>query len=282
MLINARRLLKKATFFIHLNFCNFNTTKFVFIMPPIETIDDVIDTLQNIIEDTIKNESTLGYFAALYLKVTKEVKQGILENFFEDGKRMEKLDVIFAKRYISAYYDYKENKSIGQSWEKTFNISTKYWPIVLQHLLMGMNAHINLDLGIAAAQVCEGKSINSLKNDFDKINVILSSLVNNIEQNLSSIWPFLKKVLKFTNKIDSFLINFSMKLARDGAWNFAVKLSSNSKDNQSLIIKARDQKIADKTSLIIKPGLIPEVIFMVVRLGEQGSITKKIDDLLQK
>ncbi|RBW57252.1 hypothetical protein DS884_11775 [Tenacibaculum sp. E3R01] len=251
-------------------------------MPPIETIDDVIETLQNIIEDAIKNESTLGYFAALYLKVTKKVKQGISENFFEDGKRMEKLDVIFAKRYITAYYDYKENKPISASWEKAFSISTKYWPIVLQHLLIGMNAHINLDLGIAAAQVSEGQPIDNLKGDFNKINVILSSLVNEVEQDLSTIWPFLKKILKFTHKIDSFLIDFSMKLARDGAWNFAVKLSSTPEKDKLQSIKERDEKVSQKASIIINPGLIPQIIFMIVRVGERGSIAKKVGDLMQK
>lgn len=251
-------------------------------MPPIETIDDVIETLQNIIEDAIKNESTLGYFAALYLKVTKKVKQGISENFFEDGKRMEKLDVIFAKRYITAYYDYKENKAISASWEKAFSISTKYWPIVLQHLLIGMNAHINLDLGIAAAQVSEDQPIDNLKGDFNKINVILSSLVNEVEQDLSTIWPFLKKILKFTHKIDSFLIDFSMKLARDGAWNFAVKLSSTPEKDKLQSIKERDEKVAQKASIIINPGVIPQIIFMIVRVGERGSIAKKVGDLMQK
>lgn len=46
---------------------------------------------------------TAGYFAALYRKVTSRAKQGIADNEFEDGSRMEKLDVIFANPYINAY-----------------------------------------------------------------------------------------------------------------------------------------------------------------------------------
>ncbi|WP_028887905.1 DUF5995 family protein [Tenacibaculum ovolyticum] len=251
-------------------------------MPPINTIDDVIETLHKIIKDTLKNKSTLGYFATLYLKVTQKVKDGISNNFFEDNVRMEKLDVIFAKRYIKAYYDYQNNQPISESWNKAFSISTEYWPTVLQHLLVGMNAHINLDLGIAAAQVSEGKPIENLKNDFNKINVILSSLVGEIEQDLSTIWPFLKKILKFTHKIDTFLIDFSMKLARDGAWNFAVKLASKTENDKLQLIKERDQKVAQKATIINNPGLIPEIIFMIVRVGERGSIPDKITDLAQK
>jgi len=39
-----------------------------------------------------------------------------------------------------------------ESWVKAFDATEFWWLIVLQHLLMDMNAHINLDLGIAAAE----------------------------------------------------------------------------------------------------------------------------------
>ncbi|CAL2095287.1 conserved protein of unknown function [Tenacibaculum sp. 190524A02b] len=250
-------------------------------MPTIETIDDVINTLKKIIDEAITNKSTTGYFAALYLKVTEKVKEGISNNFFENGERMEKLDVIFAKRYIEAYYNYQKNKPVTLSWEKAFSISDKYWPIVLQHLLIGMNAHINLDLGIAAAQVSEGKPINDLKNDFNKINTILASLVNEVENDLSKVWPFLKKILKYTHKIDNFLVNFSMELARNGAWKFATKVANTPKNEISEVINQRDIKVAKNASIIISPGLIPQILFRFIRIGEKGSVKDKIDDLMQ-
>ncbi|CAL2102103.1 conserved protein of unknown function [Tenacibaculum sp. 190130A14a] len=248
-------------------------------MKPIHTIDDVIEILQDIIEESMLTESPLGYFAALYQKVTIKVKEGIQNNFFDDGKRMEKLDIIFAKRYIDAYYHYKQNKTISSSWEKAFGISTNYWYIVLQHLLVGMNAHINLDLGIAAAEVSKNQNINHLKNDFDKINEILSSLVTEVEDNLAQIWPFLRKILKWSRKVDNFLVDFSMELAREGAWKFAVELANTPDENKNQAILNRDQKVANKANIIISPGFIPQVIFMIIRVSEKGSITQKIKDL---
>ena len=123
------------------------------------TIDQVLDVLDKIIQQSEENNDPSGYFAALYRKVTEKVKQEIKNNYFDDGERMEKLDVEFANRYIDAYYGYKNNQTITQSWREAFEISTHYWPIVLQHLLLGMNAHINLDLGIAAAHISRNKNI---------------------------------------------------------------------------------------------------------------------------
>ena len=101
-------------------------------MKLIHTIDDVIDVLQDIIDESITNQNTFGYFAALYQKVTKEVKLGIQNNSFEDGPRMEKLDIVFAKRYIDAYYNYQQNKPVSHSWKKAFHSNDDFWPIVLQ------------------------------------------------------------------------------------------------------------------------------------------------------
>jgi len=250
----------------------------------INTIDDVIDALNLIISDGKTNNNPLGYFAALYRKVTIKVKEGVEEKdpakqVFQDNQRMERLDVIFATRYIKAYYEYKNSNAVTKSWAKAFELSEDYWPIVLQHLLIGMNAHINLDLGIAAAEVMEGKNIQGLKHDFDAINTILFSLVVDVEKDLSKIWPTLKKVLAWTKKADDFLIDFSMEVARDGAWEFAVELSKlNSQDFDQTIIH-KDHKVAEIASLVSNPGFIASLLFKVIRLGERGEVAQKIEDL---
>ena len=192
---------------------------------------------------------------------------------------MEKLDVIFACRYIDAYKAFQDNKSLTTSWVLVFNLGEKFWPIVLQHLLIGMNAHINLDLGIAAAEVMKGKNIKDLKSDFDKINEILSSLVKDVERDLSSIWPTLKKILKWTGKVDDFLVDFSMELARDGAWNFAVEYHSTPVNMQQALIDSRDQNVVEMGELVTYPGLIAGVIFKIIRLGERGTVMQKIEKM---
>lgn len=89
---------------------------------PIHTIDDVISALDEIIKDAEKNNDPLGYFAALYQKVTVIVKQGINNQDFDDNPRMEKLDVVFAKRYIDALIAWKSGEPVTHSWEKTFSL----------------------------------------------------------------------------------------------------------------------------------------------------------------
>lgn len=248
-------------------------------IPQAQTIDEVILILNKIIDEAIISKSTMGYFAVLYCKVTEKVKEGIADGIFQNGPRMEQLDVIFANRYIKAYYEYKYELQPSSCWEVAFKYADDFWMVVLQHLLLGMNAHINLDLSIAAAQVAPGNEIDDLEADFNMINHVLSALVGNVETALSDVWPFLKWILKKTQKVDTFLIDFSMQEARNGAWRFALELAPLNPIQLEQQILLRDQKITKIADLITNPGYIPSLIFKILRLFERGSVVRKIEKL---
>jgi len=241
-----------------------------------KTIDEVLFLLDQIIEENKQKNSPAGYFPALYRKVTQSVKEGIANGEFEDGARMERLDVIFANRYLQAYDSYSKGENLTSSWRVAFHKTTLYWTIVLQHLLWGINAHINLDLGIAAVETVAEEPLEGLKKDFDQINTLLASLVDEVQQELSEIRPTLQYLLKLSGKVDNFLINFSMGKARDGAWKFANTLYAANETERTRMIAERDIKITKVASFISPSGLIPNLIFGAIRLGEKGTVKSKI------
>src|SRR5262245_19008943 len=115
-----------------------------------QTIDDVLVELDQIIHQARETRDRLGYFAVLYRNVTIKVKEGIAAGLFEDGPRMEKLDVTFASRYLAALDSFRRGQPWSKCWLVCFRLAPGWRPIILQQLLAGMNAHINFDLGIAA------------------------------------------------------------------------------------------------------------------------------------
>jgi hypothetical protein len=243
------------------------------------TIDEVIQFLDEIIEKSKIDQSNLGLFAILYREVTVRVKLGIQAGSFQNGERMEKLDVIFANRYLKAYYQYQAKEKPSECWGFAFEQAEDFWPIVLQHLLLGINAHINLDLGIASAQVSTVEDIEDLKSDFDKINFILSNLVGGVEKCLIKIWPTLTWILKATGKIDNFFIDFSMETARNGAWKFANEFVAVPENQIEACIKLRDKRITEIARLVSNPGYFVSAVFKFIRLFERGTIAQKIIDM---
>ncbi len=69
-----------------------------------------------------------------------------------------------------------------------------------------------------------------------KINELLTSLMDDVQNDLAKIWPMLFVFMKFFNKTDGLIANFSMNLARDGAWKFANELVNEELENRSDMI----------------------------------------------
>jgi hypothetical protein len=246
------------------------------------TIDEVLQKLDEIIIETIKDKDYLGIFAYVYRRTTAQIKQGILDNQFEDNVRMEHMDVAFANKYISAYQNFKASSgTVSRSWTIPFQSGHEKLTI-MQHLLMGMNAHINLDLGIAASETAPGIAITGLKNDFMKVNYILAGLTKEMQVRVGRIswWMFLVDWLG--GKDDESVINFSMIKAREEAWSFACELAVLDEDQKKLKIAETDTVISALAEIIKRPParILRNVLKFISKFEEQD--VKKIIAALEK
>lgn len=227
---------------------------------PARTIDDVIARLEEIIERSIATQSRLGYFAALYNRVTQAVKEGIAKGEFDDGPRMERLDVTFANRYLAAYDQYQAGELPSGAWLKAFEAAGNPDLIVLQHLLIGMNAHINLDLGVAAARTCPGAGLPPLKGDFDRINQVLAALTPVVEQEIDRESPLFGDITKVAPRLELKMVGFAMDGAREGAWALAQQLAPLPPTAQLPLMAKRDAEAVLLGDVVLADGLVVRMI----------------------
>ncbi len=248
---------------------------------PANTISEVIVALDQIVKYSADKSDRAGYFAALYKKVTIAVAQKIKEGYFEDNERMERLDVVFANRYLDAYAAYRKGQPCTLSWQLAFDTTRQWRPLVLHHLIAGMNAHIGLDLGIAAATVAPGNAIHNIQGDFNKINEVLKSLVDEVKTDLFAIWPVSNLFSKWqTAKIENEMAGFSMVVARDAAWKVALAYSALSDSGEKAdYIMERDKKVWAFGHKLLNPGMLVNGLMYGFRLFETGSVREKINRL---
>lgn len=246
-----------------------------------KNIDEVILHLEQIIQEALDTQSPLGLFAALYRKVTLQVKEGIAQGRFEDNARMERLDVVFANRYLQAYQEYTSGQQPTKSWQTAFDATKQTDLILLQHLFVGMNAHISLDLGIAAAQVASAASVEELKNDFMEINQLLFELIEEVQAAISKVSPFLGLIDWFARKKDEQLAQFSMKAARDHAWVVAQRMDlASDAPAKTKVLEQTDTYVAKLNQLILNPKRLTAFIYWIIRLRESKDINKNIQALI--
>jgi hypothetical protein len=239
------------------------------------TIAAVLEGLDDVVARCIERGSRLGYFAAIYRRVTAEVDEGIAAGLFDDGERMKRLDVIFANRYLQALADFERGDRPTRSWELAFRAADAWRPLIVQHLLLGINAHINLDLGIAAATAAPGAELAGLRRDFDRINDILAGLIAGIEHDLNSVSPWIGLLDSVGGRHDEEVIRFSIEVARAQAWRFANELAPLDPDAWAGPIAARDARVAHLARRIREPGAL-SVRLLVLRVRESSDVRRNI------
>ncbi|EZH75742.1 hypothetical protein ATO12_02835 [Aquimarina atlantica] len=244
------------------------------------SIDEVIEKLESILQWSKEHSSRVGYFASLYLRVTQTIKSKLGTGYFDDDKRLEELDIHFAAYYFKAVEQFQNNDpAMPKAWAVAFNAISDHELIIVQHLLLGMNPHINIDLGVAAAEIAPGAAIHDLHDDFQKVNTILASIIPTVLKELSELSPLLYLLEDIAKKEEEAIINFSMKIARDFAWQLATELAPLTLPDQHIVIEQKNVDIAQLGEKIIDPGFLAASVLKIINSVEVKNVDQSIDTL---
>jgi hypothetical protein len=247
-----------------------------------QDIDQVLAMLAGIVARAQTANSPLGYFPALYRQVTLAVRQGIVRGLFDDGPRMQRLDTVFASRYLAAYQTFLAGGQPASCWDLAFRATRSDRLIILQDLLVSINAHVNFDLGIAAAEICPGEAIASLHDDFDKVNQLLGSLLPAAEAAIGRFSPLIGLLDQIGGRDETQVLDFSLDAARDDAWNHALVLAHLPQSVWPPAVAALDAKAAFLGKLIAEPAGLAGKAVEMIRLTEsldRAAVIAALDSL---
>jgi hypothetical protein len=194
-------------------------------LQPAKTIDDVVRNLDLIIDWAIREESTIGYFAVLYKRSTVAVREALNKGKFKDRALMEHFDVVFAQRYfdaLNAYFYPDEYVGLTLPWEVVFVGHELGHSTMLQHMVAGLNAHIQFDLGIVTAQIVP-TSLKMFEPDFDLINELVASQVDGMLKIVDTLSPTIRRVRWLVPR-GSLIVRVLRKF-RNSCWLFAIYLA---------------------------------------------------------
>ena len=229
---------------------------------PASDIDQVLTSLAAIVADTKKRRDPLGCFAALYRQVTLRVKRGIDDGTFDDGPRMSRFDAQFATAYLTAYQRFRANQPLSDAWKFAFQKARSDETILLQDLLLAINAHINLDLGVVTGTVFPPSKLSDFHADFDRINDILASLIPLARTTVETFSPRLAELTALGGPDIELTLQFSVDVARDEAWRTGTLVSNTPHGIRDLLVGTLDARTKLLGRVIAEP---PEPVRSVVR-----------------
>lgn len=248
---------------------------------PACSLDRTLHELDGIIATERRRRSALGIFPAMYRSVTCDIQTAVRVGFFDDGRRVERLAVVFADRYVDAYRRWSAGQEPTASWRIAFEAAeSRRRRTIAQHLLAGMNAHINLDLGIVAAEIA-GDDPDGLYADFLRVNEILFARLDMLQGRLGSVSRRMAIIDRLGGRLDERLMRLAIAHARERAWEFTLALVGSPTSVPDLI-EERDRSTARLGGSILG-GSVPIALFnRVVAATEPPDALAAIDALADR
>ncbi len=208
------------------------------------TIADVLGTMQSI-DNLLPNGDGLKWFNLLYMMVTKQVDGNPPAGGWKDATWLTRLDVVFAQFYFTAISSWlSQSSNTCSSWKALFEARFRPGIDRIQFALAGMNAHINHDLALALLQTDGDLDIVPDKTspeheDFESVNGLLEATLPEALQFLAT--GIVGELAQNTGKIGKLLAIWSVREARDLAWDFADHLRSLNGIVRDSALAAQDQ-----------------------------------------
>lgn len=215
-------------------------------------IADAVAELWGLAARAEETGSRMGFFAALYARVTSAIAACIDRRFFDDGSRMERLDVRFASLYLdAAARRLAGTGGVSRAWTVAFDACEERDPIVLQHLYLGMNAHLMVDLPIAVADI--GGPLASLQRDFRKINQVVDAEMGAFHADLCGISPRLARWHERSAWLWAAGSQATLFVARERAFYRAGRLMKADASGRERLVDDFDREAARLGKEILRP-----------------------------
>lgn len=245
-------------------------------MEQAESVEDVQRMLARFIEVARDENSADAYFALLYSWETRDIADAANAGAFDTPDELRRMIVTFANRYFAARHQYRANLPMSRSWALAFRAARSTSALVVQHILLAMNAHINVDLGIAAAET--GIALA----DYGRVDTILARGVSRIQGALNRMTPVLRGLDLFGGEFDEMFTIFSLKAARRQAFALARRLLAAPLEQRPSIVAEADDLALRFGHLLLDPPLRDRLWLAGVRLTERNVSPRQLLAILER
>jgi hypothetical protein len=211
----------------------------------------------------------------MYARVTGQIAGSIDAGQFDDGQRMHYFATVFATRYTAAF---RETIPRPGCWQASWDVAGDERLLIVQHLLVGINAHVNFDLPQAVVAIARDTGyLEGVRGDFDAVNDVLAATSVGVLKDLDRVSRWVSEVAALGGDR---VFRFSLRVARDQAWAAAQRLYRLDGPAEQAYVAELDRLVSVLAYLITHPTLPGSLLVPVARCFEQHDPHKVVGALL--
>ena len=241
-----------------------------------ESVEEVRALLGRYIEAGRDENTADAYFALIYLWETDDIAAAAQTGVFDAPDELRRMIVTFANRYFAARAQFRANQPTSRAWALAFDAARSTSSLVVQHILLAMNAHINVDLGVAAAET------GMPWPDYSRVDAILARGVSRIQGRLNRTTPVLRGIDMLGGGFDEMFTIYSVKAARRQAFTLAQRLRAAPEAERPGIIAEADAIALGYGRRLLDPPLRDRLLLAAVRLTERNVSPRELLAILER
>lgn len=236
------------------------------------TVEEVEAGLQRLEAHFWVRRDRRGVFATAYLHITRALRRDLEGGGFRNPAWVRAYLVSFGNLYRVALLNYERGEGpVAKAWRISFEAARVGAGFVIQHLVLGINAHINHDLPLALVEVGIDPARADKYHDHTRVNEVLQAATDGLKGEVSTRYaPVLSRLDRLAGRFDDDATRFSIPKAREHAWTFAVALTSCGSDPEKVRLRTLlDEQAAVLARLILAAPTRRPLLVRTVRLVQR-------------
>ena len=237
------------------------------------TLNEVAAGLAQLEHDFRQRRDRRAVFATLYGVVSSEMRDRVARGAFEDPGWVERYAVTFANLYVTALaaQDAGLVAQVPGAWRLCFERARASKGLVLQDMLLGINAHVNHDLPFALHGISIEPDRAARYRDHAAVNAVLASVTERATARLAALYaPGLTGMDECAGALDELAAAFSLEVARESAWESAVALANARDGREHRLVSTLIGSRATVVARLLVASAPPPLMVACARL-EEGS-----------
>ncbi len=252
---------------------------------------DVSTWLRTLEQQFLSARDRRGVFVTAYLTITEALESQCDAGGFHDPAWVREYLIAFAALYRDALRqdalaresdDDVLARNVPKSWRVAFDAAYAGRGWVIQHLMLGVNAHINHDLALALLTAGIAQDRATRYADHTAVNQVLERSTLQLKTEVAIKWaPVLQRLDQAAGTLDDEVTVFSISKARDHAWAMAVAIdATRGTPGESLLRAALNDQAAVLARLILAPPAETPVIArsrrVLARLDAAARVAERV------
>ncbi len=241
-----------------------------------EAVDQLLARMDDRLADFVRDDDPRQIFLTVYRTMTATMDRSMPDGVFLDPAWSSALTLRFAGMYFDADEAFECGDACPEPWAVCFRAAHEERVLVLEHALLGINAHIMYDLprAVAETMVAFGDTgpdvdhtaiVARRRFDFDVVNHLLALTTDQVQNLLGTRFSRSVKVADaLGSRVDEYIAEFFLRYARTQGWHSAVAMAFAEDDREREVVRAHLERVAtDYAGRIDLTSLVP------TRLGKR-------------